>query len=101
MNVSTIISVQASTILTEVAIAVCAKRHKASPLATESFGPRYNDPNAIALRRRGCVHSRKTKVARCRTGNVGMNRTKNICRHSSKKTDVIEVALIAAVTLDD
>lgn len=56
---------------------------------------------AIAFSNRGCVHSRKTKVARCRTGNVGMNRTKNMWRHSSRKTDVIEVALTAAVTSED
>ena len=30
-----------------------------------------------------------------------MNRTKNMCRHSSRNTDVIEVAFIAAVTLED
>lgn len=69
--------------------------------ATESFGPRYNDPMAIALSRRGWVHSRNTKVARCNIGKVGMNRTKNICRHSSRKTDVMDVALTAAVTLED
>jgi hypothetical protein len=56
---------------------------------------------AIALRRRAWVHSRKTKVARCKMGKVGMNRTKNMCRHSSRKTEVIDVALTAAVTLDD
>ena len=68
---------------------------------TESFGPKYRDPRAIALRSSGWVHSRKTNVARWRMGNVGMNRTKNMCRHSSKKTDVIDVALTAAVTLED
>lgn len=62
----------------EVATAVCAKRHKASPLATESLGPRYNDPIAIAFRRRACVDSLKTKVAWCRIGNVGIKRMKNM-----------------------
>lgn len=47
------------------------------------------------------MHSRKTNVGRCSTGNVGMNRAKNMCRHSSRKTDVMEFALTAAVTLDD
>jgi hypothetical protein len=40
-------------------------------------------------------------VALCKIGKVGMNRAKNICRHSSRKTDVIDVALTAAVTLED
>jgi hypothetical protein len=35
------------------------------------------------------------------TGKVGINRTKNICKHSSKKTEVTDVASTAAVTLDD
>jgi hypothetical protein len=30
-----------------------------------------------------------------------MNRSKNMCRHSSKNTDETEVASAAAVTLDD
>lgn len=47
------------------------------------------------------MHSRKTKVGRCRIGKVGTNRTKNICKHSSRKTDVMELDLTAAVTLDD
>lgn len=55
----------------------------------------------MALSNNGCVLSRNTNVARCKTGNVGMKRTKNICRHSSKKTDVIDVASMAAVTLED
>jgi hypothetical protein len=56
---------------------------------------------AMALRRSGWAQSRKTNVARWRTGNVGMNLTKNICRHSSRKMDVMEVDLAAAVTLED
>jgi hypothetical protein len=55
----------------------------------------------MALSNSGWVHSRKTKVARCNIGKVGMNRTKNMCRHSSRNTDVMEVDLIAAVTLED
>ena len=47
------------------------------------------------------MHSLKTNVARCRTGNVGMNRTKNMCKHSSKNTEDKEVASTAAVKLDD
>ena len=70
-------------------------------LATESLGPRYNDPIAIAFSKSGCVHSRKTNVARCRIGNVGIKRTKNICRHSSRKTEVIDFAFTSAVTLED
>lgn len=85
----------------EVATAVWARRHRASPFAIESFGPRYKEPMAIAFSNRGCVHSRKTNVARCRIGKVGMKRTKNMCRHSSRKTDVMEVAFTAAVTLED
>jgi len=46
--------------------------------ATESLGPKYRDPIAIAFNRSGCVHSRKTNVARCKIGNVGINLTKNI-----------------------
>lgn len=76
--VSKISFVMAKTRLTEVAIAVWARRHSASPFATESLGPKYRDPSAIALSSKGCVHSRKTNVARCRMGKVGMNRTKNM-----------------------
>lgn len=76
--------------------------HKISiTFAIESLGPRYKDPIAIALSNNGCVLSRKTNVERCKTGNVGMKRTKNICKHSSRKREVIEVASIAAVTLED
>lgn len=69
--------------------------------ATEVFGPRYSDPIAIAFSSKGCVHSRKINVDLWSTGNVGTKRTKNICKHSSKKTDVTEVASTAAVTLED
>lgn len=55
----------------------------------------------MALSNRGCVQSRKMNVARCNMGKVGMKRTKNICKHSSKNTDVMEVASTAAVTLVD
>lgn len=55
----------------------------------------------MALRSRGCVQSRKTNVDRCKTGNVGINRTKNIWRHSSRKTELTEVASTAEVTVDD
>ena len=85
----------------EVESAVCARCHRASPFATESLGPKYKEPIAMALRRRACVHSRKTKVARCKIGNVGMKRMKNIWRHSSRNTEVMDVAFTAAVTLDD
>jgi hypothetical protein len=85
----------------EVATAACASLHNASPFATESLGPRYNDPIAIAFRSKAWVHSRNTNVARCKMGNVGINRTKNMWRHSSRKTEVIEVALTAAVILED
>lgn len=80
---------------------MCERRHKASPFAIASLGPRYRDPIAIAFNSSGCVQSLNTNVARCRTGNVGMNRTKNIWRHSSKKTEVIDVASASAVILDD
>jgi hypothetical protein len=70
-------------------------------LAIASLGPRYSDPIAMAFNKRGCVHSRKTNVGRCRMGKVGTKRTKNMCKHSSRKTDVIEVALTASVTLED
>lgn len=69
--------------------------------AIESLGPKYKDPIAIAFSKRGWVHSRKTNVARCRIGKVGMKRTKNIWRHSSRKTDVMDAAFTAAVTLED
>lgn len=55
----------------------------------------------MALSSKGWVHSRKTNVARWRTGKVGMKRTKNICKHSSRNTDVIEADLAAAATLED
>jgi hypothetical protein len=55
----------------------------------------------MALSSNGCVQSRKTNVARCSIGNVGMKRIKNICKHSSRNTEVIEVASTAAVTLDN
>jgi hypothetical protein len=68
---------------------------------TASEGPRYREPIAMALSSSGCVQSRKTNVARWRTGKVGMKRTKNMCKHSSKKTDVMLVDSAAAVTLED
>ena len=70
-------------------------------LTIESLGPRYKDPIAIAFKSNGCVHSRNTKVARCSTGNVGMNRQKNICKHSSRNTELSEVASTAAVIDED
>lgn len=56
---------------------------------------------AMALSNKGCIQSRKTKVARWSTGNTGIKRTKNMCRHWSRKTEVIDVAFTAAVTLED
>lgn len=56
---------------------------------------------AIALSSSGCVHSRNTNVALCRTGKVGINRTKNMCRHSSRNTDVMDFAFTSAATLED
>jgi hypothetical protein len=80
---------------------VVQERECVATFAIELFGPKYSEPIAIALSSSGCVHSLKTKVPRWRTGNVGINRPKNMCKHSSRKTDVRDVASTAAVTDDD
>lgn len=69
--------------------------------AVESLGPQYREPIAMALSNNGWVQSRKIKVARCNMGNVGIKRTKNMCKHSSRKTEVRDVASTAAVTRED
>jgi len=55
----------------------------------------------MAFSSKGCVQSLKTKVPRWRTGKVGINRPKNMCKHSSRKTEVRDVASTAAVTEED
>ena len=55
----------------------------------------------MALSNSGWMQSRNTNVALCRMGKVGMNRTKNMCKHSSKKTEWMELDSAAVVTLDD
>ena len=103
----------------EVAIAVWASRHNASPwytgsksvyvrwvvsllpptFAMASSVPRKREPRAIAFSSRGAEKCRNTNVERCSTGNIGMNLVKNIWRLLSRKRGVRSVSSLRLVTL--